>query len=124
MKENEILESNKLIVKFIGAKLFKRCSKYELWIPLHGAYKIDTIEVEKGETLKFHKSWDWLMPVVEKIEGLNYYVKISQNICTIGSADIRAVSHKPLIRETGNYEEEDTKISNTYKAVVEFIKVS
>ena len=26
--------------------------------------------------LKYHSSWDWLMPVVEKIEGMNWCVRV------------------------------------------------
>ncbi len=50
METNQIIESNKLIAEFMGYKI-----KGGLW----------------GEQPKYNSSWDWLMPVVEKIEMLN-----------------------------------------------------
>lgn len=70
--------------------------------------------------LKFHISWDWLMPVVEKIETLNYIVKIHQNICIIQACIMG--DRTVISKQISNYMESNTKLSNTYKAVVEFIK--
>ena len=67
--------------------------------------------------LHYHTSWDWLMPVVEKIEALKYRVEISHNGCLIES-------HKDLDTariNSGIGEIEPTKLKATYKAVVEFI---
>lgn len=79
------------------------------------------------EQLQYHNSWDWLMPVVEKIEntrvnienGLGYQFKV--NI-----VDKHAFIES-FIRPTGCkkihlFGEEETKIDSTYKAVVEFIR--
>ena len=69
--------------------------------------------------LEYHSSWDWLMPVVEKIENLNYTVTITQNICTIKACvmgDRTVISH-----QTGNYTAPNTKLYNTRIAVIEFI---
>ena len=70
-------------------------------------------------TREFHKSWDWLMPVVEKIECTtidnddnsdNFFnVMIEVFECNINGGDI-------CICKSGN-----TKIDATYNAVVEFI---
>ena len=72
------------------------------------------------DKLKFHISWDWLMPVVEKIECTtidnndnsdNFFnVMIEVFECNINGGNI-------CICENGN-----TKLEATYKAVVEFIK--
>jgi hypothetical protein len=35
------------------------------------------------EDVKYHSSWDWLMPVVEKIEELGYTVTIAGVLCKI-----------------------------------------
>ena len=49
----------------------------------------DGFEHESGEFLKYHSSWNWLMPVVEKIESIydefhGYFgVHISSNSCCI-----------------------------------------
>ncbi len=53
----------------------------------------------------YDTSWDWLMPVVEKIEGLGYFYSDSDGE-RIQVTNIQGKS----------------KIEATYKAVVEFIK--
>ena len=64
------MKSNKLIAEFMGYKLMS-CSRGKAWdigksiptkdhlLPIQGM-------LHTGNELKFHKSWDWLMPVVEK----------------------------------------------------------
>ena len=52
---------NKLIAEFMGmeesnGEYYKRIYNTGDWIPLN--------------ELKFHTSWDWLMPVVEKIDDM------------------------------------------------------
>jgi hypothetical protein len=72
---------------------------------------------EMGEyvTPPFHTSWDWLMPVVEKIESMNYIVEI--------------ITHKTEISKKKEYPNKSKvmmasgeKINTTYQAVIEFIK--
>lgn len=72
-------EQNKLIAEFHGGLRREQCSDttaskmkhHEMWIPHHGICRIDTIEIGRGKTLHYHDSWDWLMPVVEKINQLD-----------------------------------------------------
>ena len=67
MTQEEILEGNKLIAQFMGSKLKgesllsinKILQQDELWLPLHG--------ITTFSRLKYHSSWDWLFPVLEKI---------------------------------------------------------
>ena len=75
LKEGK-MKSNKLIAEFMGYKLMS-CSRGKAWdigksiptkdhlLPIQGM-------LHTGNELKFHKSWDWLMPVIEKIETLGY----------------------------------------------------
>lgn len=61
MKENEIIEGNKLIAEF-DKRLFY-------------GHTIDKFGVGTGNALpemEYHSSWDWLMPVVEKISEYRY----------------------------------------------------
>lgn len=66
------LEQNKLIALFLGAE-YKQ-DDYEQW-----GYWFEKPFVENWHTgfnadaLKFHTSWDWLMPVVEKIYTMQEY---------------------------------------------------
>ena len=56
----------------------------------------------KKEMLQYHKSWDWLMPVVEKIGTM--YEQYPKEVNYVRSYGIMTQIHK------------------IYKAVVEFIK--
>jgi hypothetical protein len=61
--------------------------------------------------LIFDKSWDWLMPVVEKIESMGYGVTIYRKGCQINDSI-----------PTPHHFRHSSKIEETYKAVVKFIK--
>ena len=56
-------------------------------------------EVVPIESMQYHKSWDWLMPVIENIDHLQHEPVLSIE---------KAIATR--------------SIDNTYKAVVEFIK--
>ena len=125
MKNDDIIENNKLIAEFLGWEK----SEMKLFVPtVSTVYR--TIEYYNGEkvvgsfthpsSMKFHKSWDWLMPIVEKVESMKYVVTITQNICTIKAS---VMGDTTLItRQTGNYSTPDTKIYNTWLALIDFIK--
>jgi len=64
---------------------------------------------------QFHKSWDWLMPVVEKIENQGLDVIINTKTCVIN--DVGEDRFEPFESySTG------AKIDATYYAVIEYIK--
>lgn len=94
----EIIEGNKLIAEFMGWE-----AKY---------HPVETI----------HTSWDWLMPVVEKIEQIGYPVKIQGDYygdngvlkteCTVFGND------GDYLLTSGAVE---VKIGAVWQAVVEFI---
>ena len=60
---------------------------------------------------KYHTSWDWLMPVVQKIESLGYVFTIQGGKAEYGE----------MISRTQCFVAND-KLSSTHQAVVEFIK--
>jgi len=77
---------------------------------IHSDCKPDIINLAK-----YHISWDWLMPVVEKIESLGYsYDRINADIF-INTQKGENVIPNPM---DGNIM---TMLQKTYKAVVEFI---
>jgi hypothetical protein len=121
------MEHNKLIAEFMGLK--------------------DRIEndvfysISGYDACQYHKSWDWLMPVVEKIESLDLKeygyqwegidgktehnngsicVEIEQNGCWI----YMNLSLDPFhtFNEKSRGIDFPTKIEATYAAVVEFIE--
>lgn len=109
-------ENNKLIAEFMGG-LYNNQSRLslqsnEIWLPYHGVcnYKSDN-----GKSLKYHSDWNWLMEVVEKIEGLEYNVEFSKNHCII-IAEIEKVDSKRITKYS------EIKIKAVYNACVEFIK--
>jgi len=84
------------------------------------------------DCLEYHTSWDWLMPVVEKIESFQdgndgdsmrghlYNFRIEQHFVYIldgESMDLDGESMDIIIEMNG-----DNKLDATYNAVVEFIK--
>jgi hypothetical protein len=105
--EKEIIEGNSLI------RVFEN--------PLMGIKDGWVIEASTGErlypvaSLNYHKDWNSLMPVVEKIEGLGYSVFIQNDCCWIKAA-------KPRIKLPPITHLKDSKIESTWQAVVEFIK--
>lgn len=96
LTEQEINESNQLITEFMG----KEPAEFY------------------GNANLYNQFWDLLMPVVERIEDLNYEVNIHGG-CWVVIQDIDPD------RDQGNEVIEvsaPTKILSVYQAVVEFIK--
>jgi len=113
------MENNKLILEFLNTDV-NNDGTYELpkfgTIRPNGDFKTSFT----AEQTKFHKDWNWLMEVVDKIESTRdeknngfFYVEIYTTLC--------------MIFNNGNYLNEivsaegKTKLEATYKAVVEFI---
>lgn len=67
LTQEQIIEGNKLIANFKG------------WIwPEDAEYRL-----YEEHALKYHSSWHWLMPVIEKIESIGWQVCIDTGICHI-----------------------------------------
>lgn len=104
-------ENNKLIAEFNGEVI-----EYELSDPLFNL------------TYNFHKSWDRLMPVVEKIRELNVDVELENNCTRIAMWNEFLLHHnisKKLKKNTEKHNSgvwHKTSLLATYWAVVEFIK--
>jgi len=98
MKKEEIIQNNKLIAEFDG-RVNTMCHNNTTASPYD-----------------YEKSWDWLMPIIEKIEGLGFEVLIGRISCNI---------NKILDRENpiasfvcGDI---SRKIEIVYDTVIEFI---
>jgi len=135
MKQNEILEGNKLIAEFMGWK-FKESKPYKVWDPkfisdeqppndwLMTTWIIEDFKSYLMKTLKFHSSWDWLIPVIEKIE------QFDNGVCSVlitGKACDIAFSTKYNMQgedyDAPNFIKiEGSKISSAWSTVVDFIK--
>ena len=80
---------------------------------------IDTY-LESNKDLQYHTSWDWLMPVVEKIEDIENK-EISTNLIKYHLYDVEIRQNVTTIHGTNIEETSGDKLFNTYHAVVEFI---
>lgn len=121
-----IQESNKLIAEFMG---WTEESPYsdvpdaaKRWFCPYEFPHYKKAMTTNG--LEFHNSWDWLMPVIEKIER-SYLceqeyanqVVILLNTCSIEPSNYANPIGQKMIESFG-----ETKLEATYKAVVEFIQ--
>ena len=91
------MKDNKLIAEFMGWDI-------ESPTTIPSKLHLSNLELDNGEVLecKYHTSWDWLMPVVNKIEDY-----LSDNVGKVGYFDDGLISND---------------IEARYQAVVEFIK--
>lgn len=116
MKTNPI-EGNKLIAEFIGVKKMGNSLYYvpehELLQRVRYSNECEEVSLFDERELKYHNSWDWLMPVVEKIEnsGHETMVQISANYCTIDNLNGLRIE-----------KQSDSKLDSVYLACVEFIE--
>jgi hypothetical protein len=114
------IADNKLIAEFMGYK--QSTSKeaganlvnnvYEWYLKDVGYYYIND-DYHAEDYLLFHLDWNWLMKVVEKINGLNNVVSINENHVLITNNER---SEKIVEVVAGEM------LEATYKAVIEFIK--
>ena len=132
----EIIEGNKLIGKFDNRLRFKNDKK-------NHAEWVGCIDGERGNAfmsnqLKYHSSWDWIMPVVEKISTLkvnggSIITKISSSISVSGRWTVHTCSFQTeeqiwnnryefIANISNDYEHDGPKIDSIWLAVVEFIK--
>lgn len=107
------MNDNKLIAHFMGAKVVQsKDSLAKRWVCED--YNLLHNKLYLTNQLKYNTSWDWLMPVIKKIEELfgEEYQVITINGCSC------------KIETPYNYIEfeELTKLEAVYKTVVEFIK--
>lgn len=99
---------NELIAEFMGYERSR-----EPWDQGEYAYTMKLNPVWNKwmvpSNMRFATSWDWLMPVVEKIES-SCHVQINGKSCHITNADVYFGGRK------------DSKIESVYSASIEFIK--
>lgn len=96
----EILEGNKLIEEFMAED--------------PGILRLDLKQAGTLESMQYHKSWDLLMPVLEKIEAKGYKWEI-------GMSPFSSSHHYCKIWSIGTIERVSL-LDAVYSAVLEFIK--
>ena len=130
MQPNEVIEGNRVIAEFLG-KTYKEEDGYGekgYLYPVNGNFGRRLMQ---GQML-YHSSWDWLMPVVEKIsrieverrfdEDLDKWVIWTHHPVTFGMLDEQG---RPMVRFCYNaLHSGNTLIEATWLAVVDFIKTN
>lgn len=134
MTKKEIIEGNKLIADFM---------KFTPWFDSGEYIGYRELDVDKYSTyqdgwghrphacvfseLRFHSSWDWLMPVVEKIESLNFTDSDGEEYSfdvTIRYGDV-TIEDEDSTRKNFHIHKHGTdgnKLNAVYEAVIEFIE--
>jgi hypothetical protein len=121
MEAKQIIENNKLIAMFMGA-VPDTDELSEWWGGITFPHGYD-----RTLALKYHSSWDWLMPVVEKIENFSTggegYEYGHAVIVNNWSVDIKDMLNGELrVSICPSSTKINSKIEAVYLAVVEFIK--
>lgn len=116
MTAEQIVDNNELIAQFEGWELIEADGIMKLVKDGYRRYHYE---------LKYHSSWGWLMPVVEKIGQTRVKSAASYNSDLMFRIEI--VNGYTKIEGTGqpifyNSSVEGSMRTATYKAVVEFIK--
>jgi len=129
MTEQEIQEGNKLILEFME---FPRALK-QVINDTRVYYDVTELELPNGVSIAaqehfiFHRSWDWLMPVVEKIESLDF-ASIFMSKTYHGEFSIEISWETPTyhLKQNNKYfiikDKALSKKESIWTAIVEFIK--
>ena len=132
----QIKNNNKLIAEFMGWKQDESGFYPPKQIKIINEFQVqDDCENCFGSYVGdlplyvYHISWDWLMPVVEKIESIQLpspsmipvRVKISGTSCSIFKGTWND-DKEGFISKYFQEDEKGEKIQSTYDAVVEFIE--
>ena len=113
MTQEEINEGNRLIAKFIFPTIEKEAEEDDFVIERLMFAKM-AFFLKDYARLEFHTKWNWLMPVVEKIESLGYFCMINKWTSVYTGSDGERLQVTSV--------EGNSKILNTWKAIIEFIK--
>ncbi len=135
MNPEKITEGNKLIAKFMGAKKTGSstglesggvANEYEVKI----SEKITSVFYDKEgawtdfKEMKFHESWDWIMPVIKKIEGFGYFTQIDSTVTRITEWKDKYEgqnSADPISYHVTNLQANGDKLLSTWLTVLGFI---
>ena len=116
------LEGNTLIAEFMG---WDKWNTGTFETPFEDASYVngEPNHFCEARHLKFYSSWDWLMPVVEKIESMSYKVHINTGNCEIYSCELFEKDNLIINKYYGDFKNEiTTKITAVWLACVDFIK--
>ena len=87
-------ENKKLIAEFMGVVFHDDENQY---------YNADGLHI--GNTLQYHTSWNWVMPVVERIEQV--HEGVPKQLLHLSLFSTRAEVHKAVVEFIEWYNEQD-----------------
>ena len=103
MTEQEIIDNNRIIAEFMGAKPCKQHPNTQLFLTIKDN---KNPSLQYWHLLKYHTSWDWLIPVFNKVYSTRGYME--------------------YIRKYNVYDDgiviDTFKILVSYKRIIHFIK--
>ena len=109
-------EGNRLIAEFMGLVFYDDQNQY--YDSVNGVFM--------GLFFKYHTSWDWLMPVVEKLHNMAILYEIKNKLSTYNERWYRC--SLTLYKESlpnGKYRvvrDGDTQLNAIWRAVIKFIQ--
>lgn len=115
----EILEGNKLIAEFMGEEVLQ-INKGDLYPVIKGEFGL--------KQTRYHASWDWLMPVVEKVSKIKCIwhdpePSISDTYYPRTFGMLNAETGNPMVRlNSTQIFDAKTLIEATWLSIVDFIK--
>lgn len=128
MTQEQILEGNKLIAEFMGGKL-KQPNKEHPNNPYnkHTWWGVGENKTVGHFSLHYHSSWDWLMPVIDKIniglsDTLGYVDIKATEIASYSSGSLKRKLPAFVYIENGRRFNGNEKLLATFRVVIEFIK--
>lgn len=104
------MTDNELIAVFMGA------TKHDCRYP--DCYNIPDEPVQwQVPAMKYHKSWDWLMPVIDKIDSMMPEIKMPRDLEALKNGTHEADNYMDILSLPMA-----TKIDEVYKETIKFIK--
>lgn len=123
MEQQEIIDGNILIAEFMGGALkyveesvtVRGDTHINKNTEVHGLRMPYTSRMLHTSQLKFHSSWDWIMPVIEYIEEMGIEVQIHSHIFYTNKRNDKYVCDFHRGSDV-------SKIEMCFMAIVKFIK--
>jgi hypothetical protein len=122
----DIIENNKLIAQFMGLENYSTDNVIEedklRWVLESDINKYKSV---LSKELKYDSDWNYLMPVIEKIEKLKIEDQIEAGFVTIWSRKDGCTIEYKMYESSDFYvstKVTTTKIKAVYDTVVQFIK--
>lgn len=126
INKEDILEGNKLFAEYLGLKIIESTNLLGHKNLFYAALPNPLIVVAVGseDRLLYHESWDWSMPVVDKINGLGkeFSLAIFKNYVSL-TVEKGGKVYKDFSFAHAEYiTAEQTGKEATFKLIVKFIK--